>query len=708
MLTLQCDQAIFCLRQIANHFNVTTSAESMLAGLPIHQPFVSSDLFVRIAEKAGFVAEFFESDVEEIHEFLLPCILQLKNGDLVVLKSKNEKEVIIAYPSNTDGDQLISLSSVKKEFSGAGYFLKKEMSFDSRAPESLNINKKHWFWNSLSQSFTIYRDVLLASILINIFAITTPIFTMNVYDRVVPNLAFDSLWVLAIGAIIVFTFDFILRQLRSYFIDLAGKKSDIIISSKIFEKILTVKMNQKPVSTGAFARHIQEFESIREFLTSATVATLIDLPFACFFLVVIGVFSGWLVFVPVIAIILVAMYGVFIQRPLAREIENSNRLSTQKYATIIESLIGIETIKTQNAEGIYQQRWEESVGHIADSNIRIRSLTNSVSGFSSYIQQLTTVFILVLGVYQLADSNLSLGALIAAVMLSSRAISPLIQITVLFTRYNQTKSAFFLINDLMNRQSEYKTEESNNYIHYPIFNGDIEFRNVSFKYDEQSENCLKNVTFKIKKGEKVALIGKIGSGKSTLQKMLVNLYQPVDGFILIDEINLNQIHPSTIRKNISCLHQDFSIFYGSIKENIKMGSLFCNDKKIVEAANKAGVSFFTNHNENGLDKILNENGKNISGGQRQAIALARVFLANSPIMILDEPTANMDNRSEIHVKNSLKALDEDQTLIIITHRFSMLDVVDRIIVLNDGVVVADGEKQFVLEELNQGRVRVNL
>ena len=291
------------------------------------------------------------------------------------------------------------------------------------------------------ESLPIYKDVLIASILINIFAIASPIFTMNVYDKIVPNLAFDSLWVLAIGVSLIFAFDIIIRQLRSYFIDIAGKKSDLLLSARIFSKVLGIRMESRPNSTGAFARHLQEFESIREFFTSATVSTLVDLPFAFLFLLVIWIFAGVLAVVPLIAIIIMTIYSLYIQAPLRRSIEESSRLSSQKYATVIEAISGLESVKIHNAEGQFQHRWEQAVSHMANTGIETRKITNMVSGLANFVQQMATVLLIVVGVYQISDGNLSMGGMIAAVMLSGRAIGPLIQLSVLSTRYNQAKSA---------------------------------------------------------------------------------------------------------------------------------------------------------------------------------------------------------------------------------------------------------------------------
>ena len=463
-------------------------------------------------------------------------------------------------------------------------------------------------------------------------------------------------------------------------------------------------MESRPNSTGAFARHLQEFESIREFFTSATVSALIDLPFAFLFLLVIWIFAGVLAVVPLIAIVCMIAYSFYIQAPLRQSIEESSRLSSQKYATVIEAIAGLESVKIHNAEGQFQHRWEQAVSHMANSGITTRKITNMVSGLANYVQQMTTVALIVLGVYQISEGNLTMGGMIAAVMLAGRAIGPLIQLSVLSTRYNQAKSALLLLENIMQSPSE--TEEDKHYLDYDHLTGRIELEDVSFSYPGADQSALKQLTVRIRAGEKIAIIGRIGAGKTTLEKLILGLYKPLSGSIRLDGFELSQLHPATIRDNIGCVPQDFTLFYGSIRQNIQLGHPHATDAQILRAAQRAGVSQFTNHDPNGLERQVGEGGRNLSGGQRQSIALARAMLLDPPILILDEPTANMDNRSENLVKRELANLSAETTMLLITHRTSMLDIVERIIVIEQGMVVADGPREQVLQQLKEGKVRV--
>lgn len=431
---------------------------------------------------------------------------------------------------------------------------------------------------------------------------------------------------------------------------------------------------------------------------------MIDLPFAFLFLLVIWIFAGVLAVVPLIAIIIMIVYSLYIQAPLRHSIEESSRLAAQKYATVIEALAGLESVKIHNAEGQFQHRWEQAVSHMANVGIETRKITNMVGGLASYVQQMTMVAIVVLGVYEISEGNLSMGGMIAAVMLSGRAIGPLIQLSVLSTRYNQAKSALLLLENIMQSPSE--REDDRHYLDYDRLSGRIELDDVSFNYPDIEQAALKHVTLNIQPGEKIAIIGRIGAGKTTLEKLILGLYKPIEGAVRLDGFELPQLHPSTVRNNIGCVPQDFSLFYGTIRQNIQLGHPHATDAQILRAAQRAGVSQFTNHDPNGLERQVGESGRNLSGGQRQSIALARAMLLDPPILILDEPTANMDNRSESIVKRELANLPADTTMLLITHRTSMLDIVNRIIVLEQGMVVADGPRDLVLQQLKEGKVRV--
>ncbi|WP_261883305.1 type I secretion system permease/ATPase [Vibrio pelagius] len=699
------DPLLNSLIYVSRYYGLANSPEALINGLPLADGKLTPFLFPRSAERAGLVAKENRSNLESIPELILPAVLLLKQGEACVLNridfQKQEAEIITAESGMVP--ILIPLDELKEQFIGRYFLVKKQFRYDERSPEILKTRHGHWFWGTIWESKKIYRDVLIASILINLFAIAAPMFTRLVYDKVVPNLAFETLWVLASGIFVVFTFDLLLKLMRSYFIDIAGKKSDILISSKLFSKVLGIRMEAKPASVGAFAKNLQEFESIREFFTSATIGSLIDLPFAILFLTLIWLMAGDLVYVPIVGVVILVVYAIIIQGPLRRTIEEGSRLASQKYANLIESLAGLETVKLFSAQSQFQFRWEEAVAHMANWNIKSRRITDSIQNTAGFVQQSTNVGMIIFGVYLIAEGDLTMGGLIAATMLSGRAIGPLVQLSILSTRYNQAKSSMKLIEQVMAMPDE--QEEGKRYIHRPIIQGHIALDKVTFHYPDSPIASVRDLSLTISPGEKVAIIGRIGSGKTTLERLIMGLYKPTEGHVRIDDTDIDQLHHVDIRRNIGCVPQDSNLFYGSIRDNITLGRPLVDDRDVMDAANRAGVTNFTQQDPAGLERQVGEGGGLLSGGQRQAVAIARAFLGRPPVLLMDEPTSAMDNRSEMHIKHQLNQLLPSETLILITHKTSMLDVVDRVIVMEKGCIIADGPKAKVLSDLKQGKVR---
>ena len=701
----QTDQLLECLVFLSKFYAVPNSRDAMLAGLPLPKGRLTTTLFTRAAESVGLSAQVEKRSFHELSPLLLPAVIMLRDGGACVLLELDpeHRRARVALPLLENAEQELAFEQLTQLEAGEIILVKRAFRYDARSPKVLESGHGHWFWGTLLSSLSIYRDVLIASVLINLFAVASPLFTMNVYDKIVPNLAFDSLWVLSVGVTIVFAFDVIMRQLRSHFIDIAGKKSDVLLSARIFAKVMGIRMEARPASTGAFAKHLQEFESIREFFTSATVSTLVDLPFAFFFLFIIWVFAGYMAVIPLIAIIVMTIYSLYIQGPLRRSIEEGSRLASQKYANLIEGIAGLEAVKILGAQGNFQYKWEQAVSHMASWGIETRRITNSVSALATFSQQFSTVALVIYGVYLISDAQITMGGIIASVMLSSRIIAPLAQLSVLSTRFNQARTALTILGNI--RQSPSEQEEGQHYIQHSLLRGKIEFDNVSFSYPESEQLSLRNINLQINPGEKVAIIGRVGAGKTTLEKLLLGLYKPSSGSIRVDGYELAQIHPAVLRRNIGCVPQDITLFFGSIRDNIIVGHPLVDDGRVLRAAHRAGVTQFSNRDPNGLERQVGEGGRLLSGGQRQAIALARALLMEPPMLLLDEPTSNMDNRSESLIKEELAKLDPQTTLVLITHRTTMLDAVQRLIVLDQGMIVADGPREQVLQLLKEGRVR---
>ncbi|WP_295039499.1 type I secretion system permease/ATPase [Salinicola sp.] len=700
----EIDPLLGALVFLSRHHGTPKSADVISDGLPLDDGRLTLSLVPRAAQRAGLSAKLVSQRADRVADILLPCIVILQGRRAVVMLERDaERKQATVYLPEAEGTQTVDMDSLIEQATGQVIYARREHRFDARAPETIKLAEGHWFWSTLKLSTPIYRDVLIASLLINLFALAAPLFTMNVYDKVVPNLAFDTLWVLATGMAIIVGFDLLMRQVRSWFLDTAGKKSEVLLSAKIFAKVMNLRMEARPVSVGAFVKHLQEFDSVRDFFTSMTMTTLVDLPFAILFLLVVWIVGGALVWVPIVALLILIGYSIIIQWPLKRSIELGSRLATEKHARLVESVAGLESIKLANAQGETQRRYERAVGEIAKWGVKSRNLSTSVSSLTMSVNQLSTVALVVLGVYLIGNAELSMGGLIAAVMLTGRALQPLAQMALLITRFGQTRSAMAAIDQIMHLPDE--VDEAKNYVHRDKLNMRIEFDHVGFRYGEQSPEVLTDVSFTIEPGERVAIIGRMGAGKSTVERLMSGLYRSTAGSVRIDGLDINQIHPADVRRHIGFAGQDSSLFFGSIRDNIILGQPYASDESVQRAADIAGVGEFTRRDPDGLDRQIGEGGRLLSSGQRQAVLLARAILTNPALLLLDEPGSYMDNRAEALLRRTLRDLPRSQTLVLVTHKSSMLEVADRIIVLDSGRVIADGPKAAVLKALNEGRVQ---
>ncbi|MEQ1528283.1 MAG: type I secretion system permease/ATPase [Methylococcales bacterium] len=694
--------ALICICKL---LHTPHSAEALTAGLPLVNNKLTPALLVRAAERAGLAAGIVKRPLTKISNLVLPAILLLKQDKTCVLVKRESELCTIIIPETNSGEKTVSLTELQTEYSGAAFFIQLKHQFDNRTADTVTPKMKHWFWDVIYKSWPIYTEVVIASLLINMFALVSPLFVMNVYDRVVPNHALETLWVLAIGVAIVYSFDFIMKALRGYFIDAAGKRSDIILSATIFEKIMAIRMEAKPASVGAFANNLHEFESFRDFLTSATLTTLIDLPFLFIFLAIIAVIGGNIAFIPLAILPLAIIGALSMQGPLKRTVAEICNYSAQKNATLIEALSNLDMLKSAGAEGQMQRQWEQNIGQIARLGLKARFYSSIAVNLTAFLQQMASIGVVILGVYKIADGDLTTGGLIACTLLSGRAVAPIGQVAALLTRYHQAKASLASLNKLMELPVE--REAGKKFLHRPSFKGNIEFKNVCFSYPEQQHKALDKISFKIAAGERVGIIGRIGSGKSTLEKLMLAFYQPQEGAILIDDTDLRQIDPSELRRQIGYVPQDISLMYGSIKDNIALGANFVDDAAILTAAEIAGVSNFVNKHPAGFDMPVGERGAALSGGQRQSVAVARALLLAPSVYILDEPTNAMDNSSEEAFKERFSKQMTGKTLILVTHRASLLTLVDRLIVMDGGLIVADGPKQQVLDALKQGQIKVS-
>ena len=706
------DPLLECVVIFSKLHNRPVSVDALISGLPVKPGSSGPELFSidspkglfsRVASRAGFASRLIHRELNSLSRLLLPCILVLRNGNACILESidRKNKRAKVILPEVGEGEEWLDLERLNREYLGYAFLLKRELQQQKHTPKPTKTEGDHWFWGTLLKSKDIFASVLISSAMINLFILATPMFTMNVYDKVVPNDAIETLWVLAVGIMVVYLFDTVLRFLRNYLLEIAGKKSDIIMSSILFSQTLNLKMDEWPKSVGAFASKLRDFESIRNFFTASTMATLVDIPFAVIFLLVIFYIGGSMVLVPLTTILILLIYSSILVRPLKENVEATYEATANKNAHLIETLHSIKTIKSLGVSNYSQWVWEESSGLIANKSMKARMLSTSITVVTNLLVQLTTVGLIIYGIYLIGDLELSLGGLIATVMLSSRAVAPMGQIAALITTFEQTKTAYQSLNDLMKKSVE--RPHGKTFVRRPAFEGGIRFKDISFSYPEAVKESITNISFNIKPGEHVAIIGKVGSGKTSILKLIVGLYQANQGSIAIDNIDINQIDPADLRHHIGYLSQDIELIRGSIRDNLAYKDLQANDEKLLKAAHISGVDLFVNKLPQGFDTDVGEQGALLSGGQRQAIALGRSLLLDEPILILDEPTNSFDNTTESMVKQRLYEYTRNKTLILVTHKAPMLDLVERLIVTDEGRIVMDGPKDEVLKALKGGQ-----
>jgi len=559
--------------------------------------------------------------------------------------------------------------------------------------------KNNWFFLYISNQKKFYLQAILASVFINIFALITSVYIMVVYDRIIPNNAISSLISIIIGVLFVIAMDFSMKMLRGYFLDMAGKQIDSSSSSDIFQKIVGYDLSKAPKFSGELVSVVREFETFREFFNSITLTSLVDFPFILVFLAVIYGIGGNIAFVPGFIVPVVIIFGLLIQPVLKQISEDSQRDGQAKQTVLGEMINGLETVKTVSGGVVLKTRWMNAVEAQSKTSIKSRIFTQLALNFAGIGQQLSQVGIIGFGVLAVSAGDMSMGALIACTILSGRTLAPLGQIGGLMGRLNSAKAAYHSVTKFMLEAS--REESAKDYFPRENIIGSIEFSHVNFSYSSESQIILNDLNLKINAGEKVAVIGKIGSGKTTLLKLILGLYQPTNGTTLIDGANIQQIRPDDIRRQFGVVMQNTYLFSGSIRDNIAFGLDEVSTEQIDEAANIAGVTDFSKKMNNGLDYQLSEGGKDISGGQRQAIALARAIVRKPAIILLDEPTSAMDLTSERQIIRNLKSYFTKQTLVVVTHRMSLLQLVDRVIAIDDGKVTVDGSRDSILNKLKE-------
>ncbi|MGW8423036.1 MULTISPECIES: type I secretion system permease/ATPase [Comamonas] len=697
------DPLLDCLVQLTNLHGKPYTAQALSNGLPLVDQRLTPSLLARAAARAQFSTRIVQRSLDAVPQGLLPAILIL-HGDraCLLLRTLESGRFLVQYPESESPVE-VEAQALLQDYAGLMCFVRPQFRFEPRSvQQGMEPRSSHWFWAVILENRRLYRDALLAAVLINVFALAMPLFSMNVYDRVVPNNAVETLWVLAIGISLVLIFNFVLTTTRAYVVDAASKRVDVQLSAQIMERVLDLRMESRPASVGSFAANLRSFESVRDFIASASLTTLVDLPFVLLFLVAIAWVSPWMLIPPVVAIAAILLVSFWAQVRMESLTLKTFQASSQRNALLVESLTNLEAVKTLNAQSGVQRLWESSTQYIAYMGGKIKFISSGTVNFVQTLQQLVTIAVVVIGVYQVQDASLSMGGIIAASMIAGRCLAPFGQVAGLMMQFHNARTSLNSIDNYMKMPVEHEAERE--FVSRPDLRGAIEFRNVSFSYPGSEQASLSGVSFSLRPGERVGIIGRIGSGKTTLEKLVLGLYQPSEGSVLIDGMDARQIDPVDLRRAIGHVPQDPMLFYGSLKHNLLVGAPFADETDMLHAARIAGVDDFAARNPKGYDMLVGERGESLSGGQRQSIAVARALINDPAILLLDEPSSNLDNQSEAQLKRRLEEASQGKTILLVTHRTALLTLVDRLIVIDGGRIVADGAKDQVIEALKQGRI----
>ena len=628
---------------------------------------------------------------------VLPAIIQLEQGGIAVIERLHDDGQADYWL--TDGGDLLrstELSTLLQQGSGPVFLVGvAARGRDQRIDEFVQPYKKHWFWDNFRGAGRKIAEISLASVIGNVLALAGILFSMQIYDRVIPAQSLPTLWVLFFGVVLAAALEYVIRLMRTLVSDLMGKRIDLKVSSLFFVRAMNIKNDDRPKSTGSFISQLREIDQVRELLTSTTVSAAADMPFVLLFLGIMFFIGGPLVIIPLLAIPLIVIPGILIQWPMAKLAKEGMREGALRNAVLVETIEGIEDIKALQAEAYFQRQWEQTHEVSASVGMKQRLWGARLTGWASTVQQLTYAGMLVAGVYLVLSGDITTGTLVASSMLSSRTIAPLMQLTMVFSRWQHAKSAMKGLDDLLKKPID--RPEDAELSHCPTLSGHYQLRNLQYTYDkENSPNVLGIGQLEIKPGERVAILGKVGAGKSTLLKLLSGQAEASQGKVIIDGVDMKRIEPADVRRQLGYLSQDSRLFFGTLRQNLMLGYPHATDQEMLQALRISGALSMVQADASSLDKIINEGGRGLSGGQRQMVLLSRLILRDPQVVLLDEPTASMDEQLENYVIRQMNTWLTGRTLVVVTHRPALLKLVDRIVVMDNGRVIADGPRDQIL------------
>ncbi|WP_111860468.1 type I secretion system permease/ATPase [Acinetobacter sp. CFCC 10889] len=694
--TLNYQPWLQAILTVAQHYRIQPSEEQIRLQLDWNKYQNIDDLLQIVTKQLGLNYRRADFSTDVLNPWRLPVVIEFKDGQVAVIEKVDQQGNASLQLSGDQGlSQTFDLKALQENAKQVFIFRPESSIPDARVDEYIKPYEQSWFWDIVLKDWKRYTDIMVASMVANILALATIIFSMQVYDRVVPSQSIPTLWVLAGGVLIAAIFEFTLRVARVYLSDIIGKRADLKISDRVFGHALRIRNKDRSKSTGSFISQIRELEGVRELVTSTTISAMADLPFFLLFLAIFWIIGGNLFWVMLVVVPLMIIPGFLAQKKLAQLAQEGMREGAIRNAILVEAVQGIEDIKLLRAEARFQNQWNHMNEVSADISMRQRKITGWLNAWTQKIQGLTYAIVVLVGCFAVMKGDMTTGALVACSILSSRMLAPIAQITGVLGRWQQAKVAKQGLDELMKKPVD--RPDRAQLIHRKVILGDYEFKGVMFKYTEDDPRpSLVIPQLKINAGEKIAILGRNGAGKSTLLQLLAGMQIPEQGKISLDGVDQSLIDPDDIRRDMTLLNQNAQLFYGTIRENLTLGAPLATDQDILNALKITNALDIVEQKKEGLDHIVLEGGAGFSGGQRQSLLLTRSILRNPNILLLDEPTAALDDVSERSLIEHLKQWAAHRTLIVATHRPAVLQLVDRIIVIHDGKIVKDGPRDEIL------------
>lgn len=692
----QGDELLACISVLAAQNERPSSPASIRAGLALNEagllPFHQAETAL---DQIGLRGEATARRLRGWQERDLPTILSVGPGRSLILHAINGKACEIQMPGSADRIW-VDREALEAVYAGQAVIVDPDPSRDREGERPWEkVRRNHWFWHEVWKVRKSFLYVMLAALVINLLAFALPLFTMNVYDRIIPNKSVTSLWVLAFGVVIAISVEFGLRLARTRLVDELGRALDARLSQRLFEKVLNLPMSEKKGSTGALARRVTDYEMVRDFFASTTVVLIVDIIFLFLFVALIAILAGWLALIPVVAIIVMATAGFLLQKSMGQAALDAQADSSLQQSALIESISGIETLKACRAEGRMLGRWQRYSAASAQTQEKLRNLTATAVNLAAFCQQATNIALVIGGFYLFSAGAISMGGIIAIVMLAGKSLAPVGQLAFLMTRGRQAFVTLASLQTLMEQGDE--REKGSRSVVPVISQGQVELDHVGFSYPEAGKESLSDINLKIKPGERIGLIGRVASGKSTLGRLICGLYEPSEGSYRIDGLDSRQHHPHELRAALRFVGQDAELFSGTVRENLLLGARNLDEDRLLAAVAASGADGFIGRDAAGFDLHIGERGSRLSGGQRSFMVLARALVEPCKLLFLDEPTGAMDTQTErLFIDRLNKAITPDQTLIVSTHRNAMLAIVDRLIVIDKGRIIADGPRDQIL------------